>query len=265
MRVIIVDDSALVRDGLTSLLVDEGVDVIATFPDASGVVEAVEQYQPDVLIIDVRMPPSFQTEGLEVALQARRNTPATSILVLSQHIETRYAVELLEEGAAGVGYLLKDRVTEIDSFLDAPPPGGGRWQCHRPRSRDQARSPPPKPRNTRPSHRTGAGSAIAHGPRSLQRGDRRTPLRQPTYRGNARQQHPQQTRPPTRRRHRPTSQRSHHVAPNNNTPLKPPATSDHMRGIRRLSRRRTRYVKAACVHVPGFPWLHPQKSPHWYR
>ena len=93
--------------------------MIATFPDASGVVEAVEQHQPDVLVIDVRMPPSFQTEGLEVALQARRNTPETSILVLSQHIETRYAVELLEEGAAGVGYLLKDRVTEIDSFLDA--------------------------------------------------------------------------------------------------------------------------------------------------
>ena len=119
MRVIIVDDSALVRDGLASLLVDEGVDVIGTFPDAAGVVEAVEQHQPDVLVIDVRMPPTFQTEGLEVALQARRKTPATSILVLSQYIETRYAVELLEEGAAGVGYLLKDRVTEIDSFLDA--------------------------------------------------------------------------------------------------------------------------------------------------
>ncbi len=119
MRVIIVDDSALIRDGLTSLLVDEGIDVIATFPDAAGVAEAVQQHQPDVLIIDIRMPPTFQTEGLEVALQARRNTPDTSILVLSQHIETRYAVELLEEGAAGVGYLLKDRVTEIDNFLDA--------------------------------------------------------------------------------------------------------------------------------------------------
>ena len=119
MRVIIVDDSALIRDGLTSLLVDEGIDVIGTFPDAAGVVEAVQKHQPDVLIIDIRMPPTFQTEGLEAALQARRTTPTTSILVLSQHIETRYAVDLLEEGAAGVGYLLKDRVTEIDSFLDA--------------------------------------------------------------------------------------------------------------------------------------------------
>ena len=119
MRVILVDDSALIRDGLASLLADDGVDVIATFSDAQGVVEAVEKQQPDVLVIDVRMPPTFQTEGLEVALEARRNTPGTSILVLSQHIETLYAIELLEEGAAGVGYLLKDRVTEIDTFLDA--------------------------------------------------------------------------------------------------------------------------------------------------
>jgi DNA-binding NarL/FixJ family response regulator len=119
VRVIVVDDSALIREGLTRLLVDDGIDVIATFPDGSGVVDAVEQEQPDVLIIDIRMPPSFHTEGLEVALTARQRRPETSILVLSQHIETRYAVELLEAGAGGVGYLLKDRVTEIDSFLDA--------------------------------------------------------------------------------------------------------------------------------------------------
>jgi DNA-binding NarL/FixJ family response regulator len=115
----IADDSALVRDGLASLLTDEGIEVIATFPDSTDVVEGVEQHRPDVLIIDVRMPPTFQTEGLEAALEARRRTPETSILVLSQHIETRYAVELLEEGAAGVGYLLKDRVTHFDDFLDA--------------------------------------------------------------------------------------------------------------------------------------------------
>lgn len=119
MRVIIVDDSALVRDCLASLLTDEGIEVIETFADADGVADAVEEHRPDVLIVDVRMPPSFQTEGLEVALESRRKSPDTSILVLSQHIETRYAVELLEEGAAGVGYLLKDRVTEIDVFLDA--------------------------------------------------------------------------------------------------------------------------------------------------
>jgi DNA-binding NarL/FixJ family response regulator len=119
VRVIVVDDSALVRDGLASLLADEGIDVVATFSDGRGVVGAVAEERPDVLIIDVRMPPTFQTEGLEVALEARRQIPDTGILVLSQHVETRFAVELLEEGAAGVGYLLKDRVTEFDAFVDA--------------------------------------------------------------------------------------------------------------------------------------------------
>ncbi len=119
MRVMIVDDSALVRDGLASLLADEGIVVVATFADGVGVVDAVIEHRPDVLIIDVRMPPTFQTEGLEVALEARRQIPDTGILVLSQHVETRFAIELLEEGAAGVGYLLKDRVTEFDGFVDA--------------------------------------------------------------------------------------------------------------------------------------------------
>lgn len=119
MRVIIADDSALIREGLARLLADEGVDVVAALPDASDVVVAVEQHRPDVLIIDIRMPPTYQTEGLEAALRVRREHPSTAILVVSQHIETRYAVELLEEGAAGVGYLLKDRVTQIDGFLDA--------------------------------------------------------------------------------------------------------------------------------------------------
>lgn len=119
MRVILVDDSAIIRDGLASLLAAVDIDVVDTFADADGVVEAVADLQPDALVIDVRMPPTFQTEGLEAALESRRATPGTGILVLSQHIETRYAVELLEEGAAGVGYLLKDRVTDIESFIDA--------------------------------------------------------------------------------------------------------------------------------------------------
>lgn len=119
MRVIVVDDSALIREGLAHLLTEEGIEVAATFPDTVGVIEAVERLKPDVLVIDVRMPPNFETEGLETALLTRRSHPGTNILVLSQHIETRYAVELLEEGASGVGYLLKDRITQIDEFLDA--------------------------------------------------------------------------------------------------------------------------------------------------
>jgi len=119
MRVIVVDDSALIREGLTRLLTDEGIEVVAAYPDANGVLEAVRQHHPDVLVVDIRMPPAFQIEGLELALEVRQEVPGTAILVLSQHIETRYAVELLEGGASGVGYLLKDRVTEVDAFLDA--------------------------------------------------------------------------------------------------------------------------------------------------
>ena len=119
MRVILVDDSALIREGLARLLADDGVEVVATFSEADGVLAAVEQHRPDVLVVDVRMPPAFQTEGLELAVAVRRLVPGTGILVLSQHVETRYAIGLLEKGAAGVGYLLKDRVTEVDGFLDA--------------------------------------------------------------------------------------------------------------------------------------------------
>uniref|UniRef100_UPI00260C4253 response regulator n=1 Tax=Ilumatobacter sp. TaxID=1967498 RepID=UPI00260C4253 len=119
MRVIVADDSALIRDGLSRLLTDEGIEVVATFPDAVGLLEATEELEPDVLVVDVRMPPSFQTEGLEAALEARRRRPEAAVLVLSQHIETRYALDLLAEGAVGVGYLLKDRVTQLEDFLDA--------------------------------------------------------------------------------------------------------------------------------------------------
>ncbi len=116
---ILADDSALIRDGLSRLLADEGIEVMATFPDATELLDAVGSHQPDVLVVDVRMPPGFQTEGLEAALEIRRQRPETAVLVLSQYIETRYALDLLAEGAGGVGYLLKDRVTQLDDFLDA--------------------------------------------------------------------------------------------------------------------------------------------------
>lgn len=119
MRVIVADDSALIRDGLSRLLQDEGIEVMAAFADTEGLVEATTSLQPDVLVVDVRMPPEFATEGLEAALEVRRVKPEISVLVLSQHIETRYALDLLAEGAKGAGYLLKDRVTDFDDFLDS--------------------------------------------------------------------------------------------------------------------------------------------------
>lgn len=119
MQVILADDSALIRDGLARLLEDEGIEVVATFADTDGLAEATEELRPDVLVVDVRMPPDFATEGLEAALEVRRTDPEIGVLVLSQHIETRYALDLLAEGARGAGYLLKDRVTDFDDFLDS--------------------------------------------------------------------------------------------------------------------------------------------------
>jgi serine/threonine-protein kinase len=119
MRVILADDSALIREGLSRLLEDEGIEVIATFADGDGLIQATVDLQPDVLVVDVRMPPNFATEGLEAALEVRRLNPEISVLVLSQHVETRYALDLLAEGAVGAGYLLKDRVTDFDDFLES--------------------------------------------------------------------------------------------------------------------------------------------------
>ena len=119
MRVMIAEDAALLREGLRRLLEDEGHTVLAAVADGEALLDAVRQDQPDVAIIDVRMPPSFTDEGLRAALQIRRAHPEVSTLVLSQYVEERYAVDLVAEGASGVGYLLKDRVADVDEFLES--------------------------------------------------------------------------------------------------------------------------------------------------
>jgi DNA-binding NarL/FixJ family response regulator len=119
MRVVIAEDSVLLREGLVRLLTDAGCEVVATAGDGPGLIEAVEQHRPDVSVVDVRMPPSFRDEGLRAAIEARRRVPGSPILVLSQYVEEQYAGELLESGAEGVGYLLKDRVADVADFLAA--------------------------------------------------------------------------------------------------------------------------------------------------
>ncbi|MBI2760238.1 MAG: response regulator transcription factor, partial [Chloroflexi bacterium] len=99
MRVVIAEDSVLLREGLARLLIDAGFDVVARAGDGPGLVAAVEQHRPDVSIVDVRMPPSFRDEGLRAAIEARRRAPGSPILVLSQYVEEQYAGELLESGA----------------------------------------------------------------------------------------------------------------------------------------------------------------------
>lgn len=119
MRAVIAEDSVLLRAGLTRLLVDAGIDVVAAVGDAESLLRAVDEVRPDVAIVDVRMPPSHTDEGLRAALVLRRQWPSVAVLVLSQYVEERYAGELLSQETSGVGYLLKDRVADVDEFLDA--------------------------------------------------------------------------------------------------------------------------------------------------
>jgi len=119
MRVVIAEDSVLLREGLARLLEDAGYEVAATTADGESFLRAVEAQQPDVVVVDVRMPPTFTDEGLRAALVVRRQWPSVGVLVLSQYVEERYATELLADRRGGVGYLLKDRVADVTEFADA--------------------------------------------------------------------------------------------------------------------------------------------------
>ncbi|MGI5290856.1 response regulator [Nonomuraea polychroma] len=119
MRVILAEDSTLLREGLVRLLLEEGHEVPAAVSDAEALVSAVAAYEPDIVVVDVRMPPTHTDEGLRAALEIRRRWPAVKVLVLSQYVEKRYATELMSADVEGVGYLLKDRVAQVGDFLDA--------------------------------------------------------------------------------------------------------------------------------------------------
>jgi DNA-binding NarL/FixJ family response regulator len=119
MRVVIAEDSVLLREGLVRLLADAAIETVATVGDGPGLLGIVEEHEPDLAIVDVRMPPSFTDEGLRAALAVRERRPGTPILVLSQYVEERYATDLIGGGAEGVGYLLKERVSDVAEFIDA--------------------------------------------------------------------------------------------------------------------------------------------------
>ena len=119
IRVVIAEDSAILRDGLGQLLVDRGFQVSDAVSDPYALHQSVERDCPDVAIVDIRMPPTFTDEGLRAAIDLRHRHPDLGILLFSQYIETRYAAELLAEGAAGIGYLLKDRVADVAEFAEA--------------------------------------------------------------------------------------------------------------------------------------------------
>jgi DNA-binding NarL/FixJ family response regulator len=119
MRVVIAEDAAIFREGLVRLLEDRGHEVCAAVGDGEELLAAAAAHRPDVAVVDIRMPPTHTDEGLRAALQLRRDHPGTGVLVFSQYIETRYAARLLQGNAAGVGYLLKDRVADVAEFADA--------------------------------------------------------------------------------------------------------------------------------------------------
>ncbi|MFD3659774.1 response regulator [Streptomyces sp. NPDC058659] len=119
MRVILAEDSTLLREGLVRLLTEEGHEVVAALGDAVTLVADVGALRPDVAVVDIRMPPTHTDEGLRAAVEIRERWPETGVLVLSQHVERSYAARLLAAGAERVGYLLKDRVAQVEEFLDA--------------------------------------------------------------------------------------------------------------------------------------------------
>lgn len=119
MRVVLAEDLVLLREGLKRLLEEHGHEVVATAGDGDGLLRIAGAHKPDLAVVDVRMPPSFTDEGLRAALEARRRLPDLKVLVLSQYVEPVYAAELLADGRGGVGYLLKERVSEVRAFAEA--------------------------------------------------------------------------------------------------------------------------------------------------
>jgi DNA-binding NarL/FixJ family response regulator len=119
VRVVICEDHALLREGITALLREAGIEVVAHTDTGDGLVELVTEHHPDLAIVDVRLPPTFRDEGIRAAVRIRQQVPELGVLILSQYVEPAYAAELLDSGAGGIGYLLKERVGDVQDFLDA--------------------------------------------------------------------------------------------------------------------------------------------------
>ena len=196
VRVVLADDSVLLREGIARLLVEAGFDVVAQSGNAEDLLRHVAMHKPDVAVVDIRMPPTQTDEGLKAAKEIRENHEATGVPVLSQYVEPGYAMELLSESAEGVGYLLKDRVADIEEFAAAVrrvAEGGsaldptvvselvGRHRRDDPLERSLA---------------TRAGSPRVDGRGAFEPGDRRTDVRHAPGRREARHEHLREAPPP---------------------------------------------------------------------
>ena len=195
MRVVIADDSALLREGLARLLVESGVEVCAMAADAPALVEAVRRERPDIAIVDIRMPPTYTHEGAEAAVALREELPDLGVLLLSQAVETHFASQLLERHAERFGYLLKDRVIDVTTLTDALRTIAGGGTVLDPEivrhlmRRDSAADPLATP------DRAGARRARADGRGPLQQRDRRPAHGHAQDRREPHREHLQQARP----------------------------------------------------------------------
>ena len=210
MRVVIVEDQALLREGIVALLAENGIEVVAQADDGPGLLRIVDGHKPDLAICDVRLPPTFTDEGIRAALEARRRHPELAILVLSQYVEPVYTGELLASGESGVGYLLKERVSEVRTFVESVRrvAGGGTALdrevvsaliADRDRGGGQSRA--------RRAHRARARDARADRPGPHERGDRARDGGHARRGREARLEHLRQARPARRRRRPPARAR----------------------------------------------------------
>ena len=194
-RVALADDDILLREGLASLLERAGFDVVAQCGDATQLIGQVRELRPDLVVVDIRMPPRHSTDGLDAARVIREEHPQTAVLVLSAHVEVEHAMDLLASGQ-GSGYLLKNRITDVPEFIDTLKRivrGGSVVDpalVHELVAARRADDPLAGP------HRPGAGGARADGRRPVQRRDRPPPRRGRGNSREARAQHPDEAAPP---------------------------------------------------------------------
>ena len=211
VRVVIAEDLALLRDGLERLLRDSGFDVVAAVADGDALLAAVEEHVPDVAIVDVRLPPAFRDEGVRAALELRRRRAGFPVLILSQYVEQTYAAELLADGTGGVGYLLKDRVSDVLDFVDAVRRVASRRHGARPRGRLPARRRP-RGRPAHPAQHARARGARADGRGPHEPRDRRRARDHVERRREARREHLRQARPAAGRQRPPARARGRGLA-----------------------------------------------------
>ena len=202
MRIVIAEDTVLLREGLAGLLEDAGHEVVARVGDADALLVVVAEHEPDLAVIDVRMPPDYDHEGMRAAAEIRRDYPQTAVLVLSQHVETRYALELVATGG-GFGYLLKERVLDVNDFLDAARRVCDGGSALDPEVVATLLSPQQPRRPARRADPARARGARADGRGTHERGDREAALADRAHRRDARPLDPRQARPARGRRRPP--------------------------------------------------------------